>query len=112
MASAVPFRPEAACDGARPPPGAPRIGNPDLRQEKLNSTSEEKRTLTHLMYDPGGWSFEVGLGSPCGLAMPLLSFLSPAPGGLKPDTVPGLKRPEVAPGALSPLTGAEIDNMT
>ena len=64
-------------------------------------------TLTHLMYDPGGWSFEVGLGSPCGLAMPL-SFLSPAPGGLKPETVPGLKRPEVGPGALRPLnlTGA------
>ena len=59
------------------------------------------------MYDPGGWSFEVGLGSPCGLAMPLDSFLSPAPGGLKPDTEPGLKRPEVDPGALSPLTGAE-----
>ena len=36
-----------------------------------------------------------------------LSFLSPAPGGLKPETVPGLKRPEVGPGALSPLTGAE-----
>ena len=65
--------------------------------------------MTHLMYDPGGWSFEVGLGSPCGLAMPLLNFLSPAPGGLKPETVPGLKRPEVAPGALRPLTGAEMD---
>ena len=44
--------------------------------------------------------------------MPLLNFLSPAPGGLKPDTVPGLKRPEVAPGALRPLTGAEMDNKT